>query len=506
MKQICVLALFLYAAVSAEKLPELTEYCQIEGVVVEKTGTTVFRMDRGHFSETISDVSLDDIDFGSLLGPSSSDDDDDSSDIFSSIIATTRRIYHADTKKLYTWAPANKSKCTKESYVRTTPVPRYVELYNSVNTGLGLYAKSTTEIGSVSFDLYTTITPSGATRTVIVNPNTGLPYTITEYKISIDNPSDSKIISSAMFTFTFPDTVDPKTFDVNETTECWETTVSAPTTYPSAGKCTVYVPPEDSSIPDAYMLPALPNYCTYSMNASGRYKASMMGSQMDNTLGFAVVTQDGNCWNKAETTTEGTTSTVQGIYHYGSKTYYTMTASDAGGYAGTCTKKGNSSVADANPVVSYYNTAREFFGKQFTLTEETFKGELVDVYTYGESVIRVSKTHGFPLYIKYSMSYNVIVADVSLEVLLDDIVVSMDESEPRNFDVPAVEGCREWSEAIATPVVTDPGDLDCKFFTLSTSSTDGSYSEGHILVPDGAYSVMPSLFAMLFILAFAFIL
>ena len=497
---LCMLALFALTGVSAlEKLPSLTEYCQIEGVIVEKGGlTTTFRMDRGHFSESARTVEIPDIDFGNISSL------EDSSASIPSIIYTTRRIYHADTKTMYTWSSENKTECSVETYTSNTPVPRYVEIYNNVNGFLSYYTKSTTSVGSASFDLYTMTNPiDGTSRYVIINPYTGLPYSITELKMSLENITDMEIIYTAMFTFSFPETVDPKAYVVNETNDCWDSTVPAPKTYPSEGSCTKYEPPQESSDPEAYALPPLPDYCTYTMEASGTYKANVLGQKIENSLYMDVVTQDGNCWNKLETTSTNGTVTVQGIYHYGNRSYYSWT-NQVTSLTDSCTVSNNASISSANPIAEYYNKAMDFFGRSFSLSEEMYKGEAVDVYTRDDNLIRISKDHGFPLYIKYAIDYTVLSFRVGVEILFEDIKVSMDESEPRSFDVPVVEGCSAWNKVIPPPAVTDPSDLECQPYNPQepTSSLSGGESNSE----DGGFAVKPSIFALLFIIALFFTL
>lgn len=492
----CMFALFSLSGVFAlEKLPTLTEYCQIEGGIVEKDGlTTTFRMDRGHFSESARTVDIPDIDFGNLSSF------EDSSASIPSLVYTTKRIYHADTKTLYTWSSENKSECSVEAFTSNEPVPRYIEIYNSMNGRFTYYTKSTTAVGSASFDLYTYTNPLDSTsRYIIINPYTGLPYSITELKVSLDNITDFQILYSAMFTFSFPETIDPKAYVVNETNDCWSDVVPAPTTFPSEGSCTKYEPPQESSDPDAYALPPLPDYCTYTMEADGTYKGDILGQKFENSLKINVVTQDGNCWNKLETTTSNGTVTAEGIYHYGNRTYYTWT-NQVTELTDSCAISSNASISSANPIAEYYNKAMDFFGRSFSLSEDVFKGEPVDVYTRDDNIIRISKKHGFPLYIKYSIDYTVLSFKMGVEILFEDIKVSMDESEARSFDVPVVEGCSAWSKKITPPPVTDPDDLDCQAYIPPSES--GSNSEGDSEHKNGGFAVKPSIFAFLFIFAF----
>ena len=492
--QLCALALLALTGVSAfEKLPKLKEYCQLEGVVVEKGGSaTTFRVDRGHFSESIRNLEVPDIDFSNLTS------DIDSSSLFSQFAPSTRRIYHADTKTLYTWAPGNASDCSISAAASEAPVPRYVELYNSMNDKLSFYRKSTTSVGTSDFDLYTLINPiDDVTRYVVVNPYTGLPYSITEIQVSLSDISSIKLITSVMFTFSFPETVDPSAYVVNETTECWSATVPAPTKYPGSDTCTEYVPPEEGSTgPDAHALPPLPDYCTYSMDAAGTTSANLMGEKVNSTFRTAVVTQDGNCWNRMETKSSNGTVTVEGIYHYGNGTYYSWTAG-ATKIDDLCTVANDVSASSANPIASYYSTAMKLFGGSFALSEEVFKGERVDVYTHGESVIRVSKAHGFPLYIKYSIYHSLLGAEFGADVLIEDIKVSVDKSEPRDFTVPVIEGCAKWDAEIPPPEITEKGDLDCVEYDPTHTSEPGTSGEDDGSDEDGGVAVGPSAVALL---------
>ena len=524
--KVLVLAVALLAqrALSlGDSLPELKSYCQLEGVVIEGKGrTTTLRMDRGHFAEVIRDVIIPG---GDSDSDSSYDDDDDydsddsersssstsgSGNKFPEIVSTYRRTYRADTKTTYAWTPGNATNCSIEVYTPSffskAPVPRYEEIYSRMQKSNFMYSKQTTTIGPATFDLYAAYNPLGVSRIVVVDPKTGLPYSATELEVSKGNLSQTKVLLSAMFTFAFPSAIDADVFAVNETNVCWAKTVAAPTAYPAESTCTKYVVVEDSSVDSGVGLPPLPNYCAYSLEASGSYRADLLGKKIDNKLNISVVTHNGNCWSTLAThVTEGNDTVEHGVYHYANETYYTWNEQ----FTAVCSATENVSISSANPLARFYNKAAELFGKNFAVTEESYKGENVYVYTYANNVVKISKTHGFPLYIRYGTEIDLSIITASTEILFDDIRVSMDVyANNTDFTLPVVEGCSAWNSIIPAPPVGDTHELKCKVFGVSESSGDSSHNEDlSNSSKDSGRALMPSfgfVASVLFLLSLVF--